>query len=175
MDSWYIKFFGVLAAITLMPLALLFLVLSRQEALCGSLTLALVDGGGQILAGQTTIRSFTDAPHRFIISQQLHKANSSEPLQPRGIYCFVRDPFLLSGLVQIWLTPFMTSNLLLILTPDLSIPLFGVAALGEEAAVPVRKRLRGLPEKDAQDYPLEGRRSSEDRNRGSKKLVIQEL
>ncbi|TFH04517.1 MAG: isoprenylcysteine carboxylmethyltransferase family protein, partial [Methanosarcina sp.] len=36
------------------------------------------------------------------------------PLNIRGIYRWVRDPFLLTGLIIIWLTPFMTVNLLVI-------------------------------------------------------------
>jgi protein-S-isoprenylcysteine O-methyltransferase Ste14 len=67
--------------------------------------------GGQILAGIATVLAFTDAPHRFSISQQLGKAKKVEHLKPQGIYCFMRDPFLLGGLVQMWLTPFMTTQL----------------------------------------------------------------
>jgi protein-S-isoprenylcysteine O-methyltransferase Ste14 len=69
---------------------------------------------GQIMASLVTVRAFTDAPHRFTISQQLRKAGKQEPLHPRGIYRFVQDPFLFSGLLQLWLTPFMTSRLLVL-------------------------------------------------------------
>ena len=30
----------------------------------------------------------------------------------KGIYCWIRDPFLLSGFLLLWLTPFMTENML---------------------------------------------------------------
>jgi len=69
---------------------------------------------GQTVAGLATILAFTDATHRFSISQQLRKAGKQEPLDPRGIYRYVRDPFLLGGFMQIWLTPFMTSRLLVL-------------------------------------------------------------
>jgi protein-S-isoprenylcysteine O-methyltransferase Ste14 len=69
---------------------------------------------GQLLAGIGTLLAFTNAPHRFIISQQLRKAEKLDTLQPRGIYRYVRDPFLLTGLVQMWLMPFMTIRLLVL-------------------------------------------------------------
>jgi protein-S-isoprenylcysteine O-methyltransferase Ste14 len=87
-----------------------------MKALFGAIALALDHGGaGQLLAGIGTLLAFTNAPHRFIISQQLGKAEKLEPLQPRGIYRYVRDPFLLTGLVQMWLMPFMTIRLLVLL------------------------------------------------------------
>jgi protein-S-isoprenylcysteine O-methyltransferase Ste14 len=71
---------------------------------------------GQFLVGYLTIRSFKDAPHRFSVKAQLSKPGSADakPLGIKGVYCWIRDPFLLSGLLQIWLTPFMTSNLLIV-------------------------------------------------------------
>jgi protein-S-isoprenylcysteine O-methyltransferase Ste14 len=41
-------------------------------------------------------------------------ARGREPLRPRGIYRYVRDPFLLTGLVQMWFMPFMTIRLLVL-------------------------------------------------------------
>ena len=71
---------------------------------------------GQVLAGILSIRAFTDGPHRFKVPLQLAgpSASESENLAPRGIYCWMRDPFLLSGLLIIWLTPFMTTNILIL-------------------------------------------------------------
>jgi protein-S-isoprenylcysteine O-methyltransferase Ste14 len=114
MDRWYVKLFGIFAAILLAPLALLF-VLSPGKRLYTIMTpWRWLMVAGQLMAGLATILAFTDAPHRFSISQQLGKAENPEPLNPRGIYCFVRDPFLLSGLLQMWLTPFMTTRLLVL-------------------------------------------------------------
>lgn len=72
--------------------------------------------GGQLIAGILAPLAFRDAPHRFNISSQLSGPQASEEgsLQIRGIYRWVRDPFLLSGLIGIWLTPFMTVNLLIV-------------------------------------------------------------
>lgn len=113
-DRWYIKLFGIFAAITLAPLALLFLSSPGKRLYTIKPPWRWLMVTGQLMAGLATILAFTDAPHRFSISQQLHKAENPEPLKPRGIYCFVRDPFLLSGLVQLWLTPFMTTRLLVL-------------------------------------------------------------
>jgi len=72
--------------------------------------------GGQLIAGMLAPMAFRDAPHRFKISSQLSgpQASEADSLKIRGVYRWVRDPFLLSGLVTIWLTPFMTVNLLVI-------------------------------------------------------------
>ncbi|MGA9187249.1 MAG: isoprenylcysteine carboxylmethyltransferase family protein [Methanosarcina sp.] len=72
--------------------------------------------GGQLIAAIIAPRAFQDAPHRFKIRSQLSAPQTPEAgsLNIRGIYRWVRDPFLLSGLVMIWLTPIMTGNLLVI-------------------------------------------------------------
>jgi methanethiol S-methyltransferase len=72
--------------------------------------------GGQLIAGILAPMAFRDAPHRFEIRSQLSGPQASEKssLKIMGIYRWVRDPFLLSGLVMIWLTPIMTVNLLIV-------------------------------------------------------------
>ncbi|KGK99754.1 protein-S-isoprenylcysteine methyltransferase [Methanococcoides methylutens] len=72
--------------------------------------------GGQLIGAIIGARGLMDAPHRFKISGQLSAPNTPEAgsLDIRGIYRWIRDPFLLSGLIIIWLTPFMTFNLLII-------------------------------------------------------------
>lgn len=72
--------------------------------------------GGQLIAAIIAPRAFRDAPHRFKIRSQLSTPQTPEAgsLNIRGIYRWIRDPFLLSGLVMIWLTPIMTVNLLII-------------------------------------------------------------
>ena len=114
MDSWYVKFFSIFAAITLAPLALLFLLSPGKRLYTIKSPWRWLMVTGQLMASIATVLAFTDAPHRFSISQQLRKAENPEPLNPRGIYRFVQDPFLLSGLLQMWLTPFMTSRLLVL-------------------------------------------------------------
>jgi protein-S-isoprenylcysteine O-methyltransferase Ste14 len=114
MDRWYVKFFSIFAAITLAPLALLFLSSPGKRLYLIRSPWRWLMVAGQIMASLATVLAFTDAPHRFTISQQLRKDELQEPLHPRGIYRFVQDPFLLSGLLQLWLTPFMTTRLLVL-------------------------------------------------------------
>lgn len=72
--------------------------------------------GGQVIASLAAPKAFRDAPHRFKLHSQLSGPETPEatPLNIRGIYQYIRDPFLLSGLVTLLLTPFMTVNLLII-------------------------------------------------------------
>jgi protein-S-isoprenylcysteine O-methyltransferase Ste14 len=114
MDSWYVKFFSIFAVITLAPLALLFLLSPGKRLYTIKSPWRWLMVTGQLMASMATVLAFVNAPHRFSISQQLRKAENPEPLNPRGVYRFVQDPFLLSGLLQMWLTPFMTSRLLVL-------------------------------------------------------------
>jgi protein-S-isoprenylcysteine O-methyltransferase Ste14 len=72
--------------------------------------------GGQVIASAAALKAFLDAPHRFKLRFQLSVPETPEatPLNIRGIYRWIRDPFLLSGLVTMLLTPIMTVNLLVI-------------------------------------------------------------
>jgi protein-S-isoprenylcysteine O-methyltransferase Ste14 len=113
-DPWYPVFFSASAAVTILPLAAL--LISRPGTLIYILPspwiwifVAL-----QVLIGLASLRAFLDAPHRFLIRAQLAGAGSSQAfaLGIKGIYCWIRDPFLLSGFLLLWLTPFMTENML---------------------------------------------------------------
>jgi protein-S-isoprenylcysteine O-methyltransferase Ste14 len=119
-DPWYSVVFIVVAVVTVLPLA------------AGMILMLILDPGdllylfpspwiwffflAQLLVGLVSLKAFLDAPHRFLIRAQLTGPHSSDafPLGIKGIYCRIRDPFLLSGLLIIWMTPFMTMNLLLI-------------------------------------------------------------
>jgi methanethiol S-methyltransferase len=111
MDRWYMKFFSILAAFALAPMILLFLLSPGRRLYVIPRPWRWLMILGQILAGAVTVLAFTDAPHRFSASQQLGKAKNVEHLNSRGIYRFMRDPFLFGGLLQMWLTPFMTTQL----------------------------------------------------------------
>jgi protein-S-isoprenylcysteine O-methyltransferase Ste14 len=113
-DRLYMKFFSILAAIALAPLILLVLIFPGRRLYFVPSPWRGIMIGGQMLAGIGTLLAFQNAPHRFLISQQLHHAGKLEPLQPKGIYRYVRDPFLLTGLIQMWFMPFMTSRLLVL-------------------------------------------------------------
>jgi protein-S-isoprenylcysteine O-methyltransferase Ste14 len=114
-DPWYTVVFCAVAAISIAPLAAM-LILSP-----GRLLYVVPSPWiwffflAQLLVGIGSLRAFLDAPHRFLIRAQLSRPHGPDQLSLgiRGIYCWIRDPFLLSGLLLIWLTPFMTENLLL--------------------------------------------------------------
>lgn len=119
-DPWYPVIFSAVAMATALPLAsmmIIMLIFDPGDVLyivpAPWIWLCLM---AQLLVGLGSLKAFLDAPHRFLIRAQLIGPHSSEtlPLGIKGIYCWIRDPFLLSGLLLIWLTPFMTENLLLI-------------------------------------------------------------
>ncbi|MBS1193422.1 MAG: hypothetical protein H6R31_356 [Methanomicrobia archaeon] len=113
-DPWYPVFFSASAAITILPLAgllvrnpgaVIYVLPSPWIWLFFSL---------QLLIGLASLRAFLDAPHRFLIRAQLARPKGQQAfaLGIKGIYCWIRDPFLLSGFLLLWLTPFMTENML---------------------------------------------------------------
>lgn len=115
-DTLYMPAFSIMAVLTILPLAyvlyknpgpFLYIVPSPWRWLMV---------GGQLAAAIVAPRAFRDAPHRFRVSSQLSGPGTAEAghLDIRGVYRRVRDPFLLSGLVIMWLTPFMTVNLLIV-------------------------------------------------------------
>lgn len=72
--------------------------------------------GGQLFGAIIGARALRDARNRFELRGQLASPNTPEAgvMDVQGIYKWIRDPFLLSGLLIIWLTPFMTVNLLIV-------------------------------------------------------------
>jgi len=99
----YMPIFNLIALLTILPLAYLLYknpgpFLYRIPSPWSRLMI-----GGQFIAATFALRAFLDAPNRFKILSQL-----SAPITPeessiniRGIYRWVRDPFLLSGLIII--------------------------------------------------------------------------
>jgi protein-S-isoprenylcysteine O-methyltransferase Ste14 len=115
-DPWYPVFFSTIAVITILPLVIMLIQSPGQVVYAVPHPWIWLFFLAQLLMGIATLRAFLDAPHRFLIRAQLAKPQSSDAFAMgiKGIYCWVRDPFLLSGLILIWLTPFMTENLLLV-------------------------------------------------------------
>ena len=115
-DPWYPIFFSVVAVITILPLIAMLILFPGRVLYVIPPPLIWLFFLAQLLVGIGSLRAFLDAPHRFLIRAQLTDTRSSAELQLgiKGIYCWIRDPFLLSGLLLIWLTPFMTENLLLV-------------------------------------------------------------
>ncbi len=115
-DQLYMPAFSLIAVITIIPVIY---VLYRNPGPILYIVPApwrWLMVGGQLIAALVAPRALLDAPHRFRIRGQLAGPHTREAgkLNIKGIYRWVRDPFLLSGLVIIWLTPFMTVNLLII-------------------------------------------------------------
>jgi len=115
-DPWYPIFFSALAAVTVLPLAALLIMFPGRVLYVVPSPWFWLFILAQLIVGIGSLRSFLDAPHRFLIRAQLAAPQSPDSfsLTIRGVYCYIRDPFLLSGLLLIWLTPFMTENLLIV-------------------------------------------------------------
>jgi protein-S-isoprenylcysteine O-methyltransferase Ste14 len=119
-DPWYSVLFIAVAVVTFLPLVVMAILMLFMDP--GTVLYIIPMPWiwffflAQFLVGLGSLKAFLDAPHRFLIRAQLTGTHSPDalPLGIKGIYCWIRDPFLLSGLLLIWLTPFMTKNLLLI-------------------------------------------------------------
>jgi protein-S-isoprenylcysteine O-methyltransferase Ste14 len=115
-DKLYMPVYNLIAVMTLIPLVY---VLYKNP---GEFLYVIPSPwrwfmvAGQVIALIVGPRALRDAPHRFQLRAQLSAPNSPDSihLNIHGVYRWIRDPFLLSGLVFMWLTPFMTTNLLII-------------------------------------------------------------
>ncbi len=115
-DSLYMPAYSIIALLTIAPLVYLLYNNPGPVLYVVSFPWFLPMVSGQVIAALVAPRALLDAPHRFRLSAQLSPAQTAQAgnLDIKGIYRWVRDPFLLSGLIIIWLTPFMTVNLLVI-------------------------------------------------------------
>lgn len=116
LDRWYLPAFNIMSFITISPLVVLLLLFPGRRIYTVPSPWRWLMVAGQILATWVTSRAFKDGPQRFSIRAMLAPPGTpgSKPLDPHGIYRYVRDPFLISGLANLWLTPLMTTNLLMI-------------------------------------------------------------
>lgn len=115
-DRLYMPAYSLVAVLTISPLAYLLYKNPGRTLYRIPSPWRWLMVGGQLIAALIAPKAFQDAPHRFKISSQLSAPQTPEAgsLNIKGIYRWIRDPFLLSGLVMIWLTPIMTVNLLVI-------------------------------------------------------------
>lgn len=113
MDRWYMTFFTIFAVITFLPLAVMLMLFPGRKLYVIRSPWRWIMVGVQLLSAVWIVKGFADSPHRFSVSQQLLKSKEAKPLMPRGVYCYVRDPFLISGLLGMLMTPFMTTKLLI--------------------------------------------------------------
>lgn len=115
-EPWYLHAYNILSFLTIAPLVY---VLYKDP---GPLLYTVPSPwrwfmvAGQLLAGYVGIRALLDARNRFEVRGQLATPGSPEAghMDVRGVYRWVRDPFTFSGLIVMWLTPFMTENLLVV-------------------------------------------------------------
>jgi methanethiol S-methyltransferase len=112
-DPWYPVLFSIIAVITILPLAVMLIRSPGPVLYIVPHPWIWLFFLAQLLIGLATMKAFQDAPHRFLIRAQLAKPLSPDAFAGgiKGLYCWIRDPFLLSGLLLMWLTPFMTENL----------------------------------------------------------------
>jgi protein-S-isoprenylcysteine O-methyltransferase Ste14 len=115
-EALYMHIFNLMAFLTISPLVYLFYKNPGPVLYIVPSPWRWLMVGGQLIAGIITLRAFVDASHRFKVRSQLSAPKTPEAgsLNIRGIYRRVRDPFLLSGLIIMTFTPFMTVNLLAI-------------------------------------------------------------
>nr|WP_321498313.1 isoprenylcysteine carboxylmethyltransferase family protein [uncultured Methanolobus sp.] len=115
-DTLYMPVYNFIAIITLIPLVYVLYKNPGEFLYVIPSPWRWLMVAGQVIAMITGPRALRDAPHRFQLKAQLSAPNSPQSvhLDIHGIYRWIRDPFLLSGLVIMWLTPFMTTNLLII-------------------------------------------------------------
>jgi protein-S-isoprenylcysteine O-methyltransferase Ste14 len=115
-DPWYPLFFSAVAVVTILPLIIMLIIFPGKILYIVPYPWIWLFFLVQLLVGLGSFKAFLDAPHRFLIRAQLTGPQNPDsfPLGIKGVYCWIRDPFLLSGFLLIWLIPFMTENLLLI-------------------------------------------------------------
>jgi len=115
-EALYLPGYSLITLLTLSPLAYLLYKFPGRVIYKISSPWRWLMVGGQVIASAASLKAFQDAPHRFKLRSQLSGPETPEatPLNIRGIYRWIRDPFLLSGLVTMLLTPIMTVNLLVI-------------------------------------------------------------
>ncbi|MDQ1253980.1 MAG: methanethiol S-methyltransferase, partial [Euryarchaeota archaeon] len=115
-EALYLPGYGLLTLLMLSPLVYLLYKFPGRVIYKISSPWRWLMVGGQVIASAASFKAFRDAPHRFKLRSQLSGPETPEatPLNILGIYQYIRDPFLLSGLVTMLLTPIMTVNLLVI-------------------------------------------------------------
>lgn len=115
-DIIYITVYSLIAVLTLLPLGYLLKKNPGRTLYRIPSPWSWLMVTGQLIASFVSPKALLDGSHRFKVSSQLAgpKAPGAVRLNIRGIYLWVRDPFTLSALVMMLLTPVMTVNKLII-------------------------------------------------------------
>lgn len=115
-DKLYLPIYSLIATIMLLPLIYLLKKYPGRLLYKIPSPWSWLMVGGQMIAFFAAPKALLDGSHRFRIHSQLSgpTAPDAAPLNIRGIYRWVRDPFLLSTLIMMLLTPVMTVNWLIL-------------------------------------------------------------
>jgi len=110
----YFLFFSLFAGLAILPVTYLIVRDPGETLYIVPKPWLYMMLGGQTVAAILTVKAFRDAwPEKFTLIPQLSEPTpGQEEVLFRGIYGYVRDPFLGGGLAIMWLTPFMTAHLL---------------------------------------------------------------
>jgi protein-S-isoprenylcysteine O-methyltransferase Ste14 len=111
-DKLYIPIYSLIVVITLLPLVYLLKKYPGRLLYTIPSPWSWLMIGGQKIAFFISPKSLLDGSHRFNIRSQLSgpAAPDATPLNIRGIYRWIRDPFTLSALIIMLLTSLMTVN-----------------------------------------------------------------
>jgi protein-S-isoprenylcysteine O-methyltransferase Ste14 len=115
-ETLYAPVYNLIAILTILPLVYLFYKNPGPFLYIIPSPWFWLMVAGQLLGAIIGARAMKDARNRFELRGQLSAPHSKEAgvMDIQGIYRWIRDPFMLSGLLIIWLTPFMTTNLLIL-------------------------------------------------------------
>jgi protein-S-isoprenylcysteine O-methyltransferase Ste14 len=114
-DRWYRAVYVLFALASFAPIPLLMLVLPdrvlyvvpspwRWLMVLGQMAGAV---GAAVAIAQTGVFRFVGLAQALV-----GRSEEGDPLQVRGLYCYMRHPSYFFSLIDIWLTPLMTVNLL---------------------------------------------------------------
>lgn len=114
-DRWYRLAYNIFAGVTLLPLLPMLALLPDQTLYIVPAPWRWLMVGGQMLAvAGAGIALLQTGPLHFLGLSQLlaDQGADSGSLTVRGFYRWVRHPLYLFSLLFLWLTPWMTANLL---------------------------------------------------------------
>ncbi|MBP2030287.1 protein-S-isoprenylcysteine O-methyltransferase Ste14 [Methanohalophilus levihalophilus] len=113
-DKYYRHIYNIVTVIILSPLAYLLYNNPGPYLYVVESPWRWLMVGVQLIGAYIGARALMDARNRFEFRGQLASPGTPDAghMDVVGVYKWIRDPFLLSGLMIIWFTPFMTTNLL---------------------------------------------------------------
>ncbi len=109
---WYRLFFTIVAVVAIIPLLYLFYLFPGEILYLAPPPWQWIMIAGQVTAALAFGKTFMEAgPLRFL---GIRPGDGEGELIVQGVYCRVRNPLFLFGLIFLWLSPIMTDNLLVL-------------------------------------------------------------